>query len=331
MRRREFILGIGLTGAALAGSLAARAQQADRIRRIGIFSNKSSGDSRGREEAAAFAEALKVHGWISGGNLQIDYRWGAGDGERYRTYAAELVAQAPDVLLAVGGTVVDALQRVTRDIPIVFVATSDPVNRGLVASLSRPGGNTTGFTLFEYSICGKWLELVKEIAPRVTRAAVIRDPSQFSGVGEFAAIQAIAPSLGVDLSPIDPRDSGAMERAVRDFAHQSNTSLIVTESGASIKDRDRIIALAAQQRLPAVYANRYFATAGGLISYGPDEIDQYRRAADYVDRIFKGEKPADLPVQSPTKYELVINLKTAKALGLSVSQSLLDRADEVIE
>ena len=328
MRRREFI---ALLSGAAAWPSAARAQQSDRIRRIGMLSNMSSGDSQGREEAAAFAEALKVHGWISGGNLQIEYRWGAGDGERYRTYAAQLVAQAPDVLLAVGGTAVGALQRVTRDIPIVFVATSDPVNRGLVASLARPGGNTTGFTIFEYSICAKWLELLKEIAPRIMRAAVIRDPSEFSGVAEFAAIQAIAPSLSVDLSPIDPRDSDAMERAVRDFARQSNSGLIVTTSGASIKDRDRIIALAAQQRLPAVYASRYFATAGGLISYGPDDLEQYRRAAGYVDRILKGEKPADLPVQAPTKYELVINLKTAKALGLEIPLSVRARADEVIE
>ena len=328
MRRREFI---ALLSGAAAWPSAARAQQSDRIRRIGMLSNMSSGDSQGREEAAAFAEALKVHGWISGGNLQIEYRWGAGDGERYRTYAAQLVAQAPDVLLAVGGTAVGALQRVTRDIPVVFVGTSDPVNRGLVASLSRPGSNTTGFSIFEYSICGKWLELLKQIAPSMMRAAVIRDPSEFSGVAEFAAIQAIAPSLSVDLSPIDPRDSGAMERAVRDFAHQSNSGLVVTESGASIKDRDRIIALAAQQRLPAVYASRYFATAGGLISYGPDDLEQYRRAAGYVDRILKGEKPADLPVQAPTKYELVINLKTAKALGLTVPASILSRADEVIE
>ena len=328
MRRREFI---ALLIGAAAWPSAARAQQSDRIRRIGMLSNMSSGDSQGREEAAAFAEALKVHGWISGGNLQIDYRWGAGDGERYRTYAAELVAQAPDVLLAVGGTAVGALQRVTRDITIVFVGASDPVNRGLVASLSRPGGNTTGFTIFEYSICAKWLELLKEIAPRIMRAAVIRDPSEFSGVAEFAAIQAIAPSLSVDLSPIDPRDLDAMERAVRDFARQSNNGLIVTTSGASIKDRDRIIALAAQQRLPAVYASDYFATAGGLISYGPDDIDQYRRAADYVDRIFKGEKPAELPVQAPTKFELVINLKTAKTLGIAVPQTLLARADKLIE
>ena len=328
MRRREFI---ALLSGAAAWPSAARAQQSDRIRRIGMLSNMSSGDSQGREEAAAFAEALKVHGWISGGNLQIEYRWGAGDGERYRTYAAQLVAQAPDVLLAVGGTAVGALQRVTRDIPIVFVGASDPVNRGLVASLSRPGGNTTGFTIFEYSICAKWLELLKEIAPRIMRAAVIRDPSEFSGVAEFAAIQAIAPSLSVDLSPIDPRDSDAMERAVRDFARQSNSGLIVTTSGASIKDRDRIIALAAQQRLPAVYASDYFATAGGLMSYGPDDIDQYRRAADYVDRIFKGEKPAELPVQAPTKFELAINLKTAKTLGIAVPQTLRARADKLIE
>ena len=328
MRRREFI---AQHSGAAAWPSAARGQQSDRMRRIGMLSNMSSGDSQGREEAAAFAEALKVHGWISGGNLQIEYRWGAGDGERYRTYAAQLVAQAPDVLLAVGGTAVGALQRVTRDIPIVFVGASDPVNRGLVASLARPGGNTTGFTIFEYSICAKWLELLKEIAPRIMRAAVIRDPSEFSGVAEFAAIQAIAPSLSVDLSPIDPRDSDAMERAVRDFARQSNSGLIVTTSGASIKDRDRIIALAAQQRLPAVYASDYFATAGGLMSYGPDDIDQYRRAADYVDRIFKGEKPAELPVQAPTKFELAINLKTAKTLGIAVPQTLLARADKLIE
>jgi ABC-type uncharacterized transport system substrate-binding protein len=328
MRRRELIT---LLGGAAAWPLAARAQQSERMRRIGVLSNKGSGDPQGHEEAAAFSDALKARGWISGGNLQIDYRWGAADGERYPTYAAELVAQAPDVLLAAGGTVVGALQRVTRDVPIVFVETSDPVSRGLVASLSRPGGNGTGFTLFEYSICGKWLELLKEIAPRVTRAAVIRDASEFSGVAEFAAIQAIAPSLGVDLSPIDPRDAGATERAIKDFAHQSNSGLIVTQSGASIKHRDRIIALAAQERLPAVYALRFFVTAGGLISYGPDIIDQYRRAADYVDRILKGEKPADLPVQAPTKYELVINVKTAKALGLTVPQSLLAAANKVVE
>ena len=328
MRRREFIVGIGLGSV---WPLVARAQQSERMRRIGVLSNKGSGDPHGHEEAAAFSDALKAHGWISGGNLQIDYRWGAADGERYRTYAADLVAQAPDVLLAVGGTVVGALQRVTRDVPIVFVAASDPVNRGLVASLSRPGGNTTGFLLFEYSICGKWLELLKEITPHITRAAVIRDASEFSGVAEFAAIQAIAPSLGVDLSPIDPRDAGAMERAIKDIAHQADGGLIVTQSGASIKDRDRIIALAAQERLPAAYANRLFVTAGGLISYGPDEIDQYRRAADYVDRILRGEKPADLPVQAPTKYELSINTKTAKALGIAMPASLLSRADVVIE
>jgi ABC-type uncharacterized transport system substrate-binding protein len=327
MRRREFVVGIGLSGAWL---LPVRAQS-ERVRRVGLLSNKSSGDAQGREETAAFADALKAYGWISGSNLQIDYRWGAGDGERYRTYAAELVAQAPDVLLAAGGTVTGALQRVTRDIPIVFVETSDPVNRGLVASLSRPGGNTTGFILFEYSICGKWLELLKEIAPRITRAAVIRDPSEFSGVAEFAAIQAIAPSLGVDLSPIDPRDSAAMESAIKGFAHQSSGGLIVTQSGTSIKDRDRIIALAAQQRLPAVYGISFFVTAGGLISYGPDEVDQYRRAATYVDRILKGEKPADLPVQVPTKYELFVNLKAAKALDIALPQGLLARADKVIE
>src|SRR5712691_9456843 len=250
MRRRDLITGIA--GSAIAWPLAARAQQSDRMRRIGILSNKRSDDPEGHDEVSAFIAVLDARGWTLGRNLQIDYRWGAGSADLYHTYAAELVKQTPDVLLAVGGTVVGALQRVTRDVPIVFVETSDPVNRGLVASLSRPGGNTTGFILFEYSICGKWLELLKEIAPGITRAAVIRDPSEFSGVAEFAAIQAIAPSLGVDLNPIDPRDSSAMERAIKDFAHQSNGGLIVTQSGASIKDRDRIIALAAQQRLPAV-------------------------------------------------------------------------------
>jgi putative tryptophan/tyrosine transport system substrate-binding protein len=235
------------------------------------------------------------------------------------------------VLLAVGGTIVGALQQVTRDVPIVFVAASDPVNRGLVATLSRPGGNTTGFTLFEYGISGKWLELLKEIVPRLARAAVIRDPSEFSGIGELAAIQAVAPSLRVDLTPVDVRDTGAIERAFKAFANQPDGGLIVTESGTSIKHRSLITTLASRHRVPAIYANRYFVTGGGLISYGPDELDQFRRAAGYVDRILKGEKPADLPVQAPTKYELTINMKAAKAIGLDVPATLLARADEVIE
>jgi putative ABC transport system substrate-binding protein len=263
--------------------------------------------------------------------LRIDYRWGAGDANEYRTYAAELVAQGPDLLLAVGGTVVGALQRETQKIPIVFVAVSDPVNRGLVATLSRPGGNTTGFLLFEYGISGKWLELLKEIDPRITRAVVIRDASEFSGVGELAAIQAIAPSLRVSLSPVDARDTREIERALTDFARQPNGGVIVTSQAAAIKHRNLIITLANQHRLPAIYEDRFFVTDGGLMSYGPDGIDQYRLAASYVDRILKGAKPGDLPVQAPTKYELVINLKTAKAIGLDVPPTLLVRADTVIE
>jgi putative ABC transport system substrate-binding protein len=328
MRRREFIV---LLGGAAVWPFAARAQHKDQVRHIGLLSNKAADDAQGHAEVSAFEGALQERGWKLGANLQIDYRWGAGDSTRYGTYAAELVAEAPDLLLAVGGTVAGALQRATRDVPIVFVGASDPVNRGLVASLSRPGGNTTGFILFEYGISGKWLELLKEIAPRVTRAVVIRDPSEFSGVGELAAIQAIAPSLRVDLSPVDARDIGTIERALTDFARQADGGIIVTLSGASIKHRDLIIAHANQHRLPAVYAERFFITAGGLISYGPDEIDQYRHAAGYVDRILKGEKPADLPVQAPTKYELVINLKTARALGLDMPATLLARANEVIE
>jgi putative ABC transport system substrate-binding protein len=329
MRRREFITLLG--GAAATWPLAARAQQPKRMRRIGALMNKAIDDSEARSEVSAFVGALQERGWTLGGNLQIDYRWGAGNADRYRTYAAELVAQAPDLLLAAGGTVVGTLLLVTRDLPIVFVETSDPVDRGLVASLSRPGGNTTGFTQFDFAISGKWLELLKEIAPRVTRAAVIRDPGQFSGVGEVAAIQTIASSLGVAISSVDARDVAGIERAITEFARQSNGGVIVTPSGASIKHRDLIIKLAAQQRLPAVYTNRYAVTGGGLISYGSNSVDQYRRAAEYVDRILKGEKPADLPVQAPTKYELAINLKTAKALGLTVPPQLLARADEVIE
>ncbi len=328
MNRRAFISLLG--GGAAAWPLAARAQT-DHVRRIGVLMNKAADDAEARSEVSAFVGALQERGWTLGGNLQIDYRWGAGDADRYRTYAAELVAHAPDLLLAVGGTVVGALQRVTRDVPIVFVETTDPVNRGLVASLSRPGGNITGFMQFEFGISGKWLELLKEIAPRVTRAAVIRDPSQFSGVGALAAIQTVAPSFGVDLSPVDARDAGEIERAIADFARQSNGGVIVTASGAADRNRELIVTLAARHRLPAVYAYRYFVTGGGLISYGPDTNDPFRLAAGYVDRILKGGKPADLPVQAPTKYQLVINLKAAKAIGLDVPATVLARADEVIE
>ncbi len=327
--RREFISALGST--VFMWPLAAHAQQPDRMRRIGVLMNKTTEDSQGRDEISAFVSALQDHGWKLGSNLQIDYRWGAGDANLYRKFAAELVALAPDLMFGAGGTVVGALQQVTRDVPIVFVKTTDPVDRGLVASLSRPGGNTTGFTQFEFGISGKWLGLLKEIAPRVTRAAVIRDPSEFSGVGEVAAIQTMASSLGVDILAVDARDVAGIERVFTEFARQSTGGVIVTPSGASIKHRNLIITLAARYRLPAVYVQRYFVTNGGLISYGTDETDQFRRAAGYIDRILKGEKPADLPVQAPNKYELVVNLKTAKALGLTVPQSILARADAVIE
>ena len=329
MKRREFIT--LLSGAAVAWPLAARPQQGERTRRIGALMNKATDDPEGRREVSAFEGALQKSGWKLGANLQIDYRWGAGDSSRYLIYATELVTHDPDVLLAEGGTIVGALQRVTRDVPIVFFGTTDPVNRGLVASLSRPGGNTTGFTQFEFGISGKWLELLKQVAPCVTRAAVVRDPSQFSGVGELAAIQAIAPSLSVELSPVDARDAQAIEHALTDFARQPNGGLIVTPSGAAERHRELIITFANQHRLPTIFAYPYFVRGGGLISYGPDQLEELRLAAGYVDRILKGEKPADLPVQAPTKIELVINLKTAKAVGLTIPASLLASADEVIE
>jgi len=269
-------------------------------------------------------------GWTIGRNLQIDYRWGAGNAERYRTFAAELVALTPDILVTAGAPAVEALQRATRTVPIVFTNVTDPVGGGLVASLARPGGNTTGFTLSEYGLIGKWLELLKEIAPRVMRTAVLRDPVAV-GIGQFAAIQAVAPSLQVELNPVDVRERGEIERGISAFATGSNRGLIVSSSGFAILHRELIIALAARHRLPTVYPFRFYAIDGGLISYGPDPIDPHRRAAQYVDRILKGEKPADLPVQAPTKYELVINMKTAKALGLEIPTTVLARADEVIE
>jgi putative ABC transport system substrate-binding protein len=328
MRRRDFItLFSGITAM---WPLAARAQT-ERMRHIGILSNKASDDQEDRDEHDVFVAALDIRGWTLGRNLQIEYRWGAGNGDLYRKYAAELVAQRPDLLLAPGGTVVGALQQATREIPIVFVETTDPVDRGLVASLSQPGGNTTGFTQFDFAISGKWLELLKEIAPKVTRAAVIRDPSQFSGVAELAAIQAVAAAQQVEITSVDARDIAHVETVLSQFAREQNGGLIVTPSGAAIKYRERIAALATEHRLPAIYAQAFFAAAGGLIAYGSDILDEYRRAAEYVDRIFKGEKPADLPVQAPVKYNLVINLRTAKALGITVPQTLLARADKVIE
>jgi putative tryptophan/tyrosine transport system substrate-binding protein len=328
MRRRQFIT---LLGGAAAWPLTARAQQPERMRRIGVLMNIAADDSETQARRAAFLQGLQELGWSEGRNLRIDYRWGVGDSDRHRTNAAELVALAPDVILVHGGPIMGALQRATRTVPIVFVSVTDPVGAGYVASLARPGGNATGFILFEFGISGKWLELLKQIAPRLTRVAVLRDPAIPSGTEQFGAIQAVAPSFSVELSPIDVRDASGIERAVTAFARQPDGGLIVTAAAFAQIHRALIMTLAARHRLPAVYPYRYVVTSGGLISYGPDQIDQYRRAAGYVDRILKGEKPADLPVQAPTKYELVINLKTAKALGLDVPPMLLARADEVIE
>jgi len=330
MRRREFITLFGV--AALAGLRAARAQQADRMRRVGVLEARSADDREGQARLAAFLQGLQELGWTDGRNVRIDYRWAAADADRSRTYAAELVALAPDVILATGSQIVAALQQTTRTVPIVFVNVIDPVGGGFVASLAHPGGNTTGFTSFEYSLSGKWLELFKEIAPNLTRIAILRDPAIAAGIGQFAAIQAMAPpSFGVQLSPIGVRDGGEIERDLAAFARESNGGLIVTASSGAVARRELIIMLAARHRLPAVYPFRYFVTSGGLISYGPDTTDQFRRAAGYVDRILKGEKATDLPVQAPTKYELAINLKTAKALGLTVPPSLIALADEVVE
>ena len=327
MRRRDFIT---LLGGAAAWPLAARAQQAERIRRIGVLMNVEADEPVGQPRIAAFVEGLQQLGWTDGRNVRIDTRWPGGDPDRVRKYAAELVGLAPNVILASASPSVAALQRVTRSVPIVFANVIDPVGAGFVASLARPGGNTTGFSSFEYSISGKWLELLKEIAPNVIRAAVVRDPALAAGIGQFAAIQAMAPP-SFELTLIDMRDPGEIERAITAFARERNGGLIVTASSLAVTYRDLIISLARRYSLPNVYGFRYYPASGGLASYGPDVVDPYRRAAGYVDRILKGEKPADLPVQAPTKYELVINLKTAKALGLTVPESVLARADEVIE
>jgi len=327
MRRRDFIKAVA--GSAAAWPLAVRAQQSERKRRVGVLMGLAADDPEAQDRIAAFEQGLQQLGWTDGGNLQIDYRRGAGESDPTRKYAAELVALAPDVILASGGSVVGALLQATRTVPIVFTQTLDPVAAGFVSSLARPGGNATGFTTAEYGISGKWLELLKEIAPFPANA--VFGGGKPGGIGQFASIQSVAPSFGIELSPVDVRDAGEMERAVTAFARGSNSGLIVTSSGSAAVHRELIIALAARYRLPAVYNYRYFATGGGLISYGPDPIDQFRRAAGYVDRILKGEKPGDLPVQAPTKYELAINLKTAKALGLTVPPTLLARADEVIE
>jgi putative ABC transport system substrate-binding protein len=328
VKRREFIT---LLGGAAAWPLAADAQEPQRMRRIGVLMNAAAADPEGRARLAAFLQELQQLGWTDGRNVRIDTRWGAGDAERFRRYAAELVALAPDVILAAGSPVMGALQQATRTVPIVFALVADPVGSGYVASLARPGSNATGFASTEFGISGKWLELLKEITPGVTRVAVLRDPTNALGIGQFAAIQSVAPSFGVELSPIDVRDAGEIERDITAFARSSNGGLIVPAGPLAALHRELIIKLAARHRLLTVYPTRFFAAGGGLISYGPNTIDPFRGAASYVDRILKGEKPADLPVQAPTKIELVINLRTAKALGLVMPPTLLARADEVIE
>jgi putative tryptophan/tyrosine transport system substrate-binding protein len=332
LKRRAFI---GLLGsAAAAWPLAARAQQPERMRRIGVLINLAADDPTGQSRVTAFLQRLAQLGWTEGGNARIAIRWGAGDTERIRKYAGELLALAPDVILTGGSPATGPVLQTTRSIPVVFVQVADPVGGGFVDSLAHPGSNATGFTNFEYGVAGKWLELLKDIAPGIKRAGVLRNLNTAAGPGQFGAIQAVAPSLGVEVSPINVRDAqqdaGEIERTITAFAHVSNGGLIIT-GGSAFNLRGLIISLAAQHRVPAVYPDRVFITEGGLIAYGPDRIDQYRRAAEYVDRILKGERPADLPVQAPTKYETLINLKTARALGLEVPPTLLARADEVIE
>ena len=326
--RREAIA--ALCGAA-AWPLAARAQQGERMRRIGVLEPIAAESPDGKARQGAFLQRLQQLGWIDGRNVRIDTRWSAGNDAETRKYATELAALAPDVILTAGSAAIEPMRQATRTVPIVFVIVPDPVGAGFVEGLSRPGGNATGFMMFEYNLSGKWLELLKEITPGVTRAAVLRDPAITAGIGQFAVIQSVAPSVGVDVSPISVREVAEIERGIAAFARSPNGGMLVTASALAAVHRDLIITLAARYKLPAVYVQRHFVASGGLISYRPDFIDQYRRAADYVDRILKGEKPADLPVQAPTKYDLVINLKTAKTLGLTVPPSVLARADEVIE
>jgi putative tryptophan/tyrosine transport system substrate-binding protein len=328
MQRREFITLLG--GAAATWPLAARAQQAERVRRIGVLIGAADSPDV-QAFVGAFLQVLGQLGWTDGRNLRIDFRTGGGNADAIRKYATELVALVPDVILTVGSSTMGPLLQATSTVPIVFTIVPDPVGSGFIKSLSRPGGNATGFVQFEYGLSGKWPELLKEIAPGTTRAAVLWDPAITAGIGQFAIIQSVAPSVGLELSPVNVRDATDIERDIAAFARLGNGGIIVTASALSATRGDLIVALAARHKLPAVYSNRIFVAAGGLISYGANFTDQYRRAAGYVDRILKGEKPADMPVQAPTKYELVINLKTAKALGLTVPPSLLTRADEVIE
>ena len=329
MKRRAFITLLG--GAAATWPLAARAQQREKVRRIGVLMPSTADDLEARARLAAFMQALQQLGWTDGHNVRVDTRWAGLNASDTRKFASELAALAPDVMLTMSSVTVAALLQATRTIPIVFTIVVDPVGAGYVDSLARPGGNATGFTVYEYSMSGKWPELLKEIAPSVTRAVVLRDPAIASGPGQFAAIQGVASSLGLELRPVDVRDASEIERTIAVFAQSTNSGMIVTGSTGATAHRELIIALAARHRLPAVYNSRFWPAGGGLISYGPDFLDQLRRAASYVDRILKGEKAADLPVQAPTKYELVINLKTAKTLGLEVPPTLIARADEVIE
>jgi len=329
MRRRDFIKVIA--GSTTSWPLAARAQQTDRMRRIGVLMNLLSNDPEGQPRLTAFTQALSKLGWTEGGNLHTDIRWASADNPNLSRQAEELVALKLDVILASPGTSVVAVQRVTSSVPIVFASVIDPVGGGFIRTMARPGGNTTGFTAFEYSISGKWLDLLRELAPNVKRVAVLRDPSYGTGIGQFAAIQSAASSSGMELSAFDLRDASAIERDLAAFSRESNGGVITTPAGGAAVHRQLIISLLTQYRLPNVYPFRYFTAIGGLASYGPNTTDQFAQAASYVDRILKGEKPADLPVQAPTKYELIINLKTAKAIGLTIPQSLLARADEVIE
>jgi putative tryptophan/tyrosine transport system substrate-binding protein len=329
VRRRDFIRVI--TGSAVAWPLRARAQQREQMKRVGILLPGTADDPVFQARLAAFYQELALLGWNIGRNLRIEARWATANAAEIRKHAAELAALAPDIILATGDSTVPPLLEATRTVPIVFPLASDPVGGGYVDSLARPGGNATGFMIYEYGMGGKWLELLKEIAPNLTRVAVLRDPASPSQTAQFGAIRAMAPSIRVEVIPVNVRDAGEIERAIADFARSANGGLIPTSSAVALRHRDLIVTLAARHKLPAIYWERFFVTGGGLISYGPDFLDQYRRAAGYVDRILKGEKPADLPVQAPTKYEMVINLKTAKALGLTIPPRLLTRADEVIE
>jgi putative ABC transport system substrate-binding protein len=328
MRRRKFITLLG--GAAASWPIAARAQQREQMKRIGILLPAAANDAEFQTWVGVFLQALAQLGWTIGNNVRIDVRWATANAADIRRHAAELAALAPDVILASGSSTVGPMLQATRTVPVVFPTVVDPVGAGFVDSLARPGGNATGFLLYEYSLGGKWLELLKQIAPDVTRVAVLRDAAT-SGTGQFGAIQAVAPSLKIEVSPVNLRDASEIEAAVETFARAPNGGLILTGSGMSILHHDLIITLAARHKLPAVYYERFFVAAGGLISYGPDRTDQFRKAAGYVDRILRGEKPADLPVQAPTKFQLVINLKTARALGLAIPSGVLARADEVIE